>query len=123
MCAMLDQQAHLLLYQVKAGEETIPGLQKALQESVSAGLPNLNEVARRLCTSGRSLQRRLQLQGSSFRQELEKVRVEMAKNCLATGELSLADIANFLAYNDQSAFTHAFKRVTGCSPAKYKRGN
>lgn len=118
---MLDQQAQLLLKQVKAGEEAIPGLQKAIQESVSAGAPNLNEVARRLCISTRTLQRRLQEHGSSFRDQLEQVRVGMAKNCLSTGELSLADIANFLAYNDQSAFTHAFKRVTGLSPAKYQR--
>jgi len=123
MRAMLDQQAQLLLSQVKAGEETIPGLQKALQESISAGLPNLDEVARRLCTSGRSLQRRLQEQGSNFRHELESVRVEMAKSCLNAGNLSLADIANLLAYNDQSAFTHAFKRVTGSSPAKYQKAN
>jgi AraC-like DNA-binding protein len=121
MRSMLDQQARLLLKQVKASEEVIPGLQKALQESVTAGLPNLNEVARRFCVSTRTLQRRLQEQGSSFRDELEQVRVEMAKNCLQAGELSLADIANFLAYNDQSAFTHAFKRVTGVSPAKYQR--
>lgn len=121
MRSMLDQQAQLLLKQVKAGEESIVGLQKALQESVSAGLPNLNEVARRLGVSTRTLQRRIAEQGSSFREQLENVRVEMAKNCLEAGELGLADIANFLAYNDQSAFTHAFKRVTGLSPAKYQR--
>lgn len=121
MRSMLDQQAQLLLKQVKAGDESIAGLQKAIQESVSAGSPSLDEVARRLFMSTRTLQRRLQEQGSSFRDELERVRVEMAKNCLEAGELSLADIANFLAYNDQSAFTHAFKRVTGLSPAKYQR--
>ena len=121
MRSMLDKQAHLLIKQVNAGDEPIAGLQKALQESISAGLPNLDEVARRLCVSARTLQRRLQEHGSSFRNELELVRVEMAKNCLETGELSLADIANFLAYNDQSAFSHAFKRVTGQSPAKYQR--
>lgn len=121
MRGMLDEQARSLLKQVKASEERIPGFQKALQESVTAGVPSLNEVARRLCISTRTLQRRLQEHGSSFRDELEKVRVEMAKNCLRSGELSLADIANFLAYNDQSAFTHAFKRVTGESPAKYQR--
>ncbi|WP_337241675.1 AraC family transcriptional regulator, partial [Proteus faecis] len=63
----------------------------------------------------------MQEQGSSFRDELEQVRVEMAKNCLQAGDLSLADIASLLAYNDQSAFTNAFKRVTGVSPAKYQR--
>lgn len=121
MRRLLDQQAHLLLKQVKAGDESIAGLQKAIQESVSAGSPSLDEVARRLCMSTRTLQRRLQVQDMSFRIELERVRVEMAKNCLETGELSLADVASFLAYNDQSAFTHAFKRATGLSPAKYQR--
>ena len=124
MRAMLDQQAQLLLSQVKADEETIPGLQKALQESVSAGLPNLNEVARRLCTSGRSLQRAFAAaRQQAFGRSLKRCGVDMAKNCLEAGNLSLADIANLLAYNDQSAFTHAFKRLTGSSPAKYRRAN
>lgn len=121
MRSMLDQQAQLLLKQVRAGDEYIPGLQRAIQESVTAGLPTLNEVAKRLLLSTRTLQRRLAEGGSSFRDELERVRVEMAKNCLHTGELSLADIANILAYNDQSAFTHAFKRVTGLTPARFQR--
>lgn len=121
MRSMLDQQAQLLLKQVKASDEAVPGLQKAIQESVTAGYPTLDVVAGRLLMSTRTLQRRLNEHGSSFRNELEQVRVEMAKNCLQAGELSLVDIANFLAYNDQSAFTHAFKRVTGVSPAKYQR--
>lgn len=121
MRSILDQQAQLLLKQVKAGEEAITGLQKAVQEAVTAGQPNLEEVARRLLLSPRTLQRRLKEQGSSFRDELDQVRIGMAKNCLLAGEFSLADIANFLAYNDQSAFTHAFKRHTGLSPAKYQK--
>ncbi len=123
MRTMLDQQAQLLLKQLKADEEYIPGLRQAIQESVTAGKPVLNEVARRLCMSARTLQRRLHDQNSGFRQELEMVRLEMAKSCLEQGELTLADIANFLAYNDQSAFTHAFKRVLGKSPARYRREN
>lgn len=123
MRTMLDQQAQLLLKQLKASDEHIPGLQKAIQESVTAGTPVLAEVARRLCMSARTLQRRLHDQQSSFRQKLEEVRIEMAKNCLEQGELTLADIANVLAYNDQSAFTHAFRRALGKSPAQYRREN
>jgi AraC-like DNA-binding protein len=123
MREMLDQQAQLLLRQLKADDQAIPGLQKAIQEAVTAGVPVLEEVARRLCMSARTVQRRLHSQQSSFRHELNLVRVEMAKNCLRRGELGLADIANFLAYNDQSAFTHAFKRAVGQSPAQYRREN
>lgn len=123
MRTMLDHQAQLMLKQLKADEEAIPGLQKAIQESVTAGMPVLGEVARRLCMSARTLQRRLHGQRSSFRSRLEEVRIEMAKNCLEQGELTLADIANVLAYNDQSAFTHAFRRALGKSPAQYRREN
>ncbi|HEX4855475.1 MAG TPA: AraC family transcriptional regulator ligand-binding domain-containing protein [Limnobacter sp.] len=118
---LLDQQAETLLKKVKAREEVIPGLQKAIQEAVSAGQPCLQAVARRLCMSGRTLQRRLQLQDRSFSEELERVRIGIAQHLLQAGELGLADIASFLAYNDQSAFSHAFKRATGKTPAQYRR--
>lgn len=118
---VLDQQAEGLLKQVHASQEPVPGFRRALQDSITAGLPTMDETARRLCVSGRTLQRRLAEQGLGFRSELEKARVEIAQNCLARGELSLADVANFLGYNDQSAFTHAFKRVVGVSPAKYRK--
>lgn len=121
MRAMLDAQAEALLRQVRASEEGIPGFQRALQEAIGSGQPTLTEVAKRLCISSRTLQRRLLEQGYSFRDELERVRIEMAQRCLEAGELSLSDIANLLAYNDQSAFTHAFKRALGQSPAKFQR--
>lgn len=118
---VLDQQAQGLLKQVQAGTEPIPGFRRALQDSITAGQPSLDATANRLCVSTRTLQRRLAVQGMSFRTELERVRIEIAQNCLASRELSLADIANFLGYNDQSAFTHAFKRALGVSPAKYQK--
>lgn len=118
---VLDQQAEGLLKQVHAGTEPIAGFRRALQDSITAGQPFLDATANRLCMSTRTLQRKLAGQGMNFRTELERVRIEIAQNCLASGELSLADIANFLGYNDQSAFTHAFKRALGVSPAKYQK--
>ncbi|MCQ8897263.1 AraC family transcriptional regulator ligand-binding domain-containing protein [Limnobacter humi] len=118
---LLDQQAEQLLARVPEQLEAMPGLQRAIQDSVLAGLPMLEEVAKRLCMSARTLQRHLQSQGMTFRGELEKVRIRMARHCLEKQDMSLVDLASFLGYNDQSAFTHAFKRAVGQSPAKYQK--
>jgi AraC-like DNA-binding protein len=123
MRKLLDQQAELLLAKVQVGSEPIEGLRRAIQDSVSAGMPLIEPVASRLCMSTRTLQRRLHELGLSFRDELENVRVEMAKNCLSSDELTLSDVASLLGYNDQSAFTNAFKRAVGLTPAKYRKNS
>lgn len=121
MRAMLEQQADALLEQVRRIDEPVPGLNRAIQNAVTRGAPELSQVAFLLNMSERTLQRRLQAVGLSFRDCLTQVRMAMASSCLQSGELSLADIAQLLGYNDQSAFTHAFKRVTGQSPAAFRR--
>lgn len=123
MRQLLDQQAEQLLAKVKVGAEPIAGLRRAIQDSVSAGQPLIEQVASRLCMSTRTLQRRLGELDLSFREELENVRIEMAKNCLRSEELSLPDVASLLGYNDQSAFTNAFKRAVGQTPAKYRKNS
>lgn len=121
MRQILDQQAELLLQRVSAERSTWPQLDRAIQETLAAGSAQVNDVAMRLNLSARTLQRRLLDMGTSFRQELERVRLAMAKNLLKQGEISLVDLASFLAYNDQPAFTHAFKRLVGETPAKYRK--
>lgn len=123
MRKLLDQQAEQLLAKVQVGSEPINGLRRAIQDSVSAGQPLIEQVASRLCMSTRTLQRRLHELGLSFREELESVRIEMAKNCLSTEALTLPDVASLLGYNDQSAFSNAFKKAVGQTPAKYRKNS
>ncbi|MFN4328481.1 MAG: AraC family transcriptional regulator [Limnobacter sp.] len=121
MQRILDQQAHTLLAQVRMSDEALPGLRRAIQDCLSAGQPNLEAVAKRLCLSGRTLQRKLQMAGACFRGELDSVRLEIAKNCLHNDSMGLSDLASYLGYADQSAFTHAFVKQTGVSPARYRK--
>jgi transcriptional regulator GlxA family with amidase domain len=46
---------------------------------------------------------------------------DRAKSLLATGDLSLADIALQAGFSDQTAFTRAFGRIVGDSPARWRR--
>lgn len=121
---ILDEQAQRLLSEVrKESVEALPGIRKAIQQSVAAGIPTLQEAAKRMHMSTRTLQRKLQDRGEHFRDILQAVRMEMAENCLKNGELSLMDISALLGYNDQAAFTHAFKRAKGQTPASYRKNS
>lgn len=48
-------------------------------------------------------------------------RMALAKKMLRTGGLTITQIAQQIGYGSASAFTAAFTRHTGCSPARYSR--
>ncbi|AYC33250.1 AraC family transcriptional regulator [Pseudomonas cavernae] len=83
-------------------------------------LPDMESLASELHMTSRTLRRRLEEQGTSFRQLLEEVRQALAEELLATG-LNLEEIAERLGYGEASNFTHAFKRWKGVSPRQYRR--
>lgn len=119
---ILNQQADALLSNLHAHRsQSEIAFSQALNQAIVAGKPTLGEVARLLCVSERTLQRQLTERGSGFRQELQTSRINMAKKLLSEGELSLIDVAAYLAYNDQASFTHAFRRSTGQTPAQYRK--
>lgn len=84
-------------------------------------LPDMEQIADSLHMSSRTLRRRLEEEGSNFRQLLEEVRQALAEELLATGGLSLEEIAERLGYGEVSNFIHAFKRWKGVTPRQYQR--
>ena len=82
-------------------------------------LPDMPRVASQLNLSERSLRRQLVSEQTSFRQLLEEVRQTLAEELLATGGLSLEEIASRLGYGESSNFIHAFKRWKGLPPSQY----
>ncbi len=84
------------------------------------GMRDLDEVARALSVSGRTLKRRLSEQGTSFSAVLEEVRRQRALLLLSDRRVALADVAERLGYSDSANFTRAFRRWTGQTPASYR---
>jgi AraC family transcriptional regulator len=50
------------------------------------------------------------------------LRLEAAKQLLASSPLPIAQIAMELGFSDQSHFTNAFKRRIGVTPRSYRLG-
>lgn len=83
---------------------------------VDAGM---DAVAGELHLSVRTLRRRLGEAGTSYRELLDEVREALAEELLATGALSVSDVAIRLGYAESTSFIHAFRRWKGQTPAVY----
>lgn len=76
-------------------------------------------VAQQMFISSRSLERRLQEAGTSFRAVKKQIIMETAKSALTESKQSPSTIATNLGYSELSAFSRAFKNATGYSPRDY----
>ena len=99
----------------------LDALEYALTQGQGANPLLIARTARRLGMSSRTLQRRLRASGTSFTDLLRRKREFRAIHMLCQGRQSLAEIADALGFSEHSAFSRAFKRWTGTSPAHFRR--
>lgn len=123
LVAVLERHAQMLLAQLPRVSDAIGQLRATIQRELEGGDPSLDNVARQLGTSRRSLQRRLADESLTYAQVLDEVRSTMARAYLSQRELSIAEVAYLLGFSEQSSFTRAFRRWTGTSPAEFRRAS
>lgn len=81
----------------------------------------IDEAARDLGMSMRSLQRELHRSATSFRVEVERARLATAQHLLQHTELKIAAIATHIGMSNEGNFSTFFRRVMGTSPAEWRR--
>jgi AraC-like DNA-binding protein len=118
---ILRRQADALLSALPDSDTYDRALQQHLLKLLTEGKATLPRMARALNVSVRTLQRRLEGRNLSWQQVLDRTREALARQYLADPALSLGDIALLLGFSEQSAFTRAFGRWTGQSPAHWRR--
>ena len=113
------------LMEMKSGlvDDRDEQVRTAIRSCLSRQDCSVVEVAAMLSLAPRTLQRQLQLRGTSFSQLLEDVRIETARHHLANSQLSLTQLAAILGYSDLSAFSRAFRRRIGKSPQQWQKSN
>lgn len=82
--------------------------------------PGIEHVARQLHVSVRTLRRRLKEENSSFRELLDEVRFQLAKEYLLDTRLPLTEIAELVGYTEAGNFSHAFRRWSGQPPRDFR---
>jgi len=104
------------LSELDAEAQVSDRLRSALLEALPAGDASMEALGRRLGLSPRTLQRRLQAEGTSFQRTLDEVRTELARHYLAQSNMSGAQISFLLGFEDPNSFFRAFQRWTGTTP-------
>jgi AraC-like DNA-binding protein len=99
-----------------ASESTTEKVRRILVKALPESPCSITTVAPRLGLSQRTLQRRLENEGSTFGDVLDRVRRDLGLRYLEDGKLTLAEIAYLLGYSEPSPFHRAFKRWTGSTP-------
>jgi AraC-like DNA-binding protein len=92
----------------------------AVERLLPGGYPTIVRTARRLRLSPRTLQRRLNDTGVSYREMVQKCRLEKARHLLAHSTLGIGEIAAALGYADPSSFSRFFLRLAGTPPRAYR---
>jgi AraC-like DNA-binding protein len=87
---------------------------------MGSGDLSLPAVAKAAGIGPRTLQRRLRLEGLTWRSLVDEVRVALACRLLEERRLSIAEIAFRLGYSRSSAFHRAFRRQTGTTPRAFR---
>lgn len=83
--------------------------------------PPLEVIAEVLHITPRTLQRKLQQEGTTFRGLTDAVKQELAEALLGNPDLSVADIAYRLGYFEPTSFQRAFRQWTGTTPMEFRK--
>lgn len=118
---VLQQHAERMLGQRAARPPAIVDtVRAAVIRNLAQDRVRLPAIAAELGLSPRTLQRKLFETGTSFQAVLDEARYALARDYLRQRSLSLIDIAFLLGYQEQSAFTHAFKEWSGTNPGAWR---
>ena len=113
-----------VLEQMCAGLETkdlLADVKSCIGGMLSRGAPSVDDVARALATSGRTLQRRLRENHTSFSELVAGVQRELSLAYLRDPSLSVGEVAYLVGFADATSFHRAFRRWTGETPAAMRR--
>lgn len=93
---------------------------RALLPRADGGFRSLDEIARAIHVSSRTLKRQLAARGTSYSDLLEEQRRERATLLVRRGELTVDEVARRLGYSDSANFIRAFRRWTGMTPKAFR---
>ncbi len=95
-------------------------VRSALMELLPSGECTIDDVAKKLGYSKRSLQRKLQEEDTNFQKQLNHTRELLAKTYLTNTDMTAGDIAFLLGYQEIGSFLRAFTVWTGQTVNAYR---
>ena len=95
-------------------------VRSVLRSALLTGNGRSDKLAALFSIHSSTLARRLERHGIGFRELVDECRFEVAREMLAHSASDISQIAEMLDYADATAFTRAFKRWSGTTPARWR---
>jgi AraC-like DNA-binding protein len=118
--AMVAPQLDAELEQALASKAIGEQVKGVLKRLLAGRRPTIEDVAKELRLSSRTLQRRLAEDGSTFQQLIQEARRELARHYLLHSSRELNETAYLLGYEDAHSFFRAFHGWEGSPPGEWR---
>ena len=113
-------KSHPDIVQADANTTLTERVEQIIRSTLPSGHSSIEHAANLLSVHRRTLHRRLKLGGTSFKEILENTRKQIAGKRLRNSDTSIIQLAHYLGYSDNSAFTRSFKRWYGSTPQQWR---
>lgn len=116
------QNCEELLYKLKETDAFVDEIRRILLET-PGHFPQLDDIAKSLGLSSRTLFRRLKDRNTSFQKILDEVRTEIAVKYLKRTNISIDQVSDLVGFAETTTFRRRFKKWTGLSPSAMRKQN
>jgi len=118
---VLRRQAERIIADLPRAESFAQRVRDLVTRELGSGDPTAARIAKRLGMSTSTLARRLDAEGTSFRDVVDDLRKRLAVEYVGNRNLELSEVALLLGFSQSPAFYRAFRRWTGKTPLEYRR--
>lgn len=117
---ILSEHAEALLRNLENSRTVRATVETLIIPILHTGTATMDKIALKLGVSRQTLFRRLKAEGVTFELILDELRHKMALHYLSGARVSVSETAYLVGFSDPAAFSRAFKRWTGRSPAEMR---
>jgi AraC-like DNA-binding protein len=121
MLETMDARADGLLSDLSSGRKVTDAVTRAIGRSLRGEPPRMEDVAKGMAMSPRTLQRALKQEETTYQEVLDHTRHNLAVRYLADSGVVIFEVAMLLGFSEPSAFHRAFKRWTGVTPRQFQQ--
>jgi len=118
---LIRKHADAMIAELPRAQSFTQRVRELLLKELEGGNPSAVRIASALHMSGRTLTRRLEDEGTTFKDLLDDLRKSLSLRYVGSTDLGLSEIAFLLGFSQSAAFHRAFKRWTAQTPLEYRR--
>jgi AraC-like DNA-binding protein len=113
-------EQHIAALENMSQHDLVSQIRRVLRVLLLTHSGSARQVAAFFSLHPRTLNRRLQAQGTTFQKLVDEGRYAIARHLLENTRMSMGQISAVLDYSDASAFTRAFRRWAGVAPMTWR---